>query len=62
MEVGLGGEVRAVAHIEQRLREAAKLGFKRAIFPESNRKGLELKEDIDLVGVKDLYGALSALF
>ena len=60
-EVGLGGEVRAVAHIEKRLLEAAKLGFNCAVFPESNRKGLELKEDIDLIGVKDLYGALSAL-
>ena len=60
-EIGLGGEVRAVANIEKRLREAAKLGFNCAIFPESNRKGLELEVDIDLVGVKDLYGALSAL-
>lgn len=60
-EVGLGGEVRAVTHIEKRLMEVAKLGFNRVIFPESNRKGLALKEDIDLVSVKDLYGALSAL-
>jgi DNA repair protein RadA/Sms len=60
-EVGLGGEVRAVTHIEKRLLEAAKLGFNCAIFPESNRKGLELKEDIDLIGVNDLYGALSVL-
>ena len=61
-EVGLGGEVRAVAQIDKRLREAAKLGFKRAIFPEYNRKGLELTDDIELVGVKDLYDALSILF
>ncbi|MCZ6675901.1 MAG: DNA repair protein RadA [Candidatus Poribacteria bacterium] len=60
-EVGLGGEVRAVTQIEKRLLEAAKLGFNRAIFPESNRKGLELKEEIELIGVEDLYGALSAL-
>lgn len=60
-EVGLGGEVRPVANIEKRLGEAAKLGFNRAIFPEYNRKNLNLKCDIDLIGVKDLYGALSAL-
>ena len=48
-EVGLGGEVRAVTQIEKRLMEAAKLGFNRAIFPESNRKGLEVKENIDLI-------------
>ncbi|HIK26883.1 MAG: DNA repair protein RadA [Oscillatoriaceae bacterium SKW80] len=33
-EVGLGGQVRAVSQLELRLREAAKLGFKRAIIPK----------------------------
>jgi DNA repair protein RadA/Sms len=32
-EVGLGGQVRLVAQMELRLKEAAKLGFKRAIVP-----------------------------
>lgn len=36
-EVGLSGEVRAVGHIEQRLKEAAKLGFKRCLVPRSSR-------------------------
>jgi DNA repair protein RadA/Sms len=36
-EVGLSGEVRGVAHLEQRLREAAKLGFKRCLVPRSAR-------------------------
>ena len=58
-EVGLGGEIRPVAHVERRIREAAKLGFKRAIFPEHNRKGLKIDEDIELVGVKDVYDSLS---
>ena len=61
-EVGLGGEVRPVAHIDKRLREAAKLGFKRVILPETNRKGLELTEDIELFGAKNLLDALSILF
>lgn len=60
-EVGLGGEIRPVTHVERRLREAAKLGFKRAIFPEYNRKGLEIEEGIELVGVSDVYDSLSAL-
>jgi DNA repair protein RadA/Sms len=60
-EVGLGGEVRAVSHVEKRIREAAKLGFKKAIFPEYNRKGLKVNEDIELVGVKNIYETLSAL-
>ncbi len=33
-EVGLGGQVRPVSQLELRLREAAKLGFKRAIIPK----------------------------
>lgn len=60
-EVGLGGEVRAVNHIERRLREAAKLGFTRAIFPENNRKGLKLDDQIELIGVKNIYEALDAI-
>lgn len=61
-EVGLGGEVRPVSHIDKRLREAAKLGFKRAILPETNRKGLDLTEDIELFGAKNLHDVLNTLF
>lgn len=61
-EVGLGGEVRPVAHINKRLREVAKLGFKRAILPETNRKGLDLADDIELFGAKNLHDALGILF
>jgi DNA repair protein RadA/Sms len=61
-EVGLGGEVRPVTHIDKRLREAAKLGFKRAILPETNRKGLDLTEDIELFGAKNLHDVLGILF
>jgi DNA repair protein RadA/Sms len=43
-EVGLGGQVRLVAQMELRLKEAAKLGFKRAIVP----KGQSLPDDIGL--------------
>ncbi|MHC5034318.1 MAG: DNA repair protein RadA [Planctomycetota bacterium] len=37
-EVGLGGEVRAVSRIEERLKEARKLGFERAVVPAGNAK------------------------
>jgi DNA repair protein RadA/Sms len=60
-EVGLGGEIRPVTHVDRRIREAAKLGFRRAIFPEYNRKGLDIDEDIELVGVNDVYDSLAAL-
>jgi DNA repair protein RadA/Sms len=43
-EVGLGGQVRSVSQLELRLREAAKLGFKRAIIP----KGQAFSEEIGL--------------
>lgn len=36
-EIGLSGEVRGVGHLEQRLKEAAKLGFKRCLVPQSAR-------------------------
>ncbi|MCY3741438.1 MAG: DNA repair protein RadA [Candidatus Poribacteria bacterium] len=60
-EVGLGGEIRPVTHVDRRIREAAKLGFKRAVFPEYNRKGLNIDDDIELVGVNDVYDSLAAL-
>jgi DNA repair protein RadA/Sms len=40
-EVGLGGEIRSVGHIEKRIQEAAKLGFKSAIIPSGNKKELK---------------------
>ncbi|MEC4989332.1 MAG: DNA repair protein RadA, partial [Oscillatoria sp. PMC 1068.18] len=43
-EVGLGGQVRLVSQMELRLKEAAKLGFKRAIVP----KGQTLPEDLGI--------------
>ncbi|MGZ9014279.1 MAG: DNA repair protein RadA, partial [Burkholderiales bacterium] len=36
-EVGLAGEVRAVQRGQERLREAAKLGFTQALIPKANR-------------------------
>src|SRR6266478_6691827 len=59
-EVGLTGEVRAVAGLELRLREAAALGFRRAIVPQSNL--LEpTKVSLDIRGVATVGDALAAL-
>ena len=57
-EVGLTGEIRRVTKIEQRLQEALKLGFKRAIVPASNLHGVETPEGIEVIGVKTLKQAL----
>ena len=60
-EVGLTGEVRRINMIEKRLKEAEKLGFKRCIIPENNKKHLEEKFKMELIGVKDIGEALRAL-
>ena len=59
-EVGLTGEVRAVAGLELRLREAAALGFRRAIVPRSNV--LEpTKVALEVRGVATVADALNSL-
>lgn len=58
-EVGLGGEVRSVNHIEKRIHEAAKLGFKKIIIPSNNIKAIKTKTTIEIVGVENLSVALN---
>ncbi|MCE4147355.1 DNA repair protein RadA [Bacillus amyloliquefaciens] len=57
-EVGLTGEVRRVSRIEQRVKEAAKLGFKRMIIPEANADGWTIPKGIEVVGVANVAEAL----
>lgn len=61
-EIGLTGEVRGVSRIEQRIQEAKKLGFKRAIVPEKNMTGWDIPSDIKVVGVSSLSEALEAVW
>lgn len=61
-EVGLTGEVRRVSRIEQRVSEAAKLGFDRAIVPSSNLGGWDYPEGIRVVGVETVSDALKIAF
>jgi DNA repair protein RadA/Sms len=60
-EVGLGGEIRAVNQAEVRVREAAKLGFCRAVLPGRNVAKLDALEGFELVSVEDVTEALDAL-
>ena len=60
-EVGLTGEVRRINLIEKRIKEAEKLGFKKCIIPESNKKGLKEKYKLDIIGVKDINEAMNKL-
>ena len=59
-EIGLAGEVRPVTRGQERIREAAKLGFKRALLPVANlpKKG---DADIELIPVRRLDEALQLL-
>ena len=59
-EVGLAGELRAVAQPEIRLKEAAKLGFSRAMVPRACLKRLEAPRGVEVVGVSKLEEALAA--
>lgn len=59
-EVGLAGEVRAVARFEQRVREAEKMGFQRVVLPAACLKGQSVKSTIELVGVESVADALEA--
>lgn len=61
-ELGLTGEIRRVTRIDQRIAEAAKLGFKRVFIPQNNLNGLELPTNIDVVGVKTISEALRHIF
>ncbi len=58
-EVGLSGELRAVAQLPARLREAAKLGFKRCLIPKTVRRGDPLPSGIEAVPVRSLADALN---
>ncbi|WP_026688653.1 DNA repair protein RadA [Alteribacter aurantiacus] len=57
-EVGLTGEVRRVARLEQRVIEAAKLGFERAIIPKKNLGGWTIPDGIEVIGVNTVNEAL----
>lgn len=61
-EVGLTGEVRRVSRIEQRVQEAARLGFKRAFIPASNQGGWDYPSGIQVVGIETINEALRACF
>jgi DNA repair protein RadA/Sms len=60
-EIGLGGEIRTVGHIEKRVQEAAKLGFKRVIVPQNNLKNLKSHGQIEIVGVDKIEKAIEEL-
>jgi DNA repair protein RadA/Sms len=59
-EVGLAGEVRPVQRGQERLKEAAKLGFTKAIVPKANRPKQPI-EGLEVIGVERIGDAVAAI-
>ena len=57
-EIGLSGELRAVSQLTARLREAAKLGFKRALVPRTVRPGEPYPDGIEIIRARSIREAL----
>jgi len=58
-EIGLSGEVRAVSHIDYRVKEAVRLGFTKLIIPKKNLSShLSVPVGVELVGVSNIYQVL----
>jgi len=61
-EVGLTGEVRAVSQPELRVKEAARLGFKRCVLPGGNLKNIDCPSSMQLIGIRHAAEALEQIF
>ena len=57
-EVGLTGEIRSVSHMNQRLAEASRLGFKKCIVPQSGSEKLEIPHGLTVYRVRNLREAV----
>lgn len=61
-EIGLGGELRTVSHIQQRIAEAERMGFEKVILPAHSLKGIDIsKFDIRVVGVHSIKEAFKEI-
>jgi DNA repair protein RadA/Sms len=60
-EVGLGGEIRTIHHIERRIAEARKLGFKTIVIPSNNMKTVRRNGEIEVKPVETIDQAIDVL-
>ena len=61
-EIGLAGEIRSVSHAKERIVEASRLGFKRAIIPYHNYKSLSLENlDIEVLPARSIRQAFELM-
>lgn len=62
-EVGLTGEVRSVSRLEQRVREAARLGFTRCFVPQTKSKATQIKiNEIEVIGIASIVDVMRLAF
>lgn len=62
-EIGLGGELRSISHITQRLAEIERLGFEKCIVPKSSLKGIDIsKYRMKIVGTYSIKSAFKEAF
>lgn len=61
-EIGLTGEIRRVNRIEQRINEAAKLGFTKVYAPKNSLNRLNIPETIEVIGVTTIGEVLKKVF
>ena len=58
-EIGLSGEVRAISHVEYRVKEAVRLGFTKIVLPKKNiNSNLKVPKNVELLGVSNIYQVL----
>lgn len=61
-EIGLGGEVRSVSHVSQRIREAERMGFRTCVIPRQSANGIDPKDyNIEIIPVSSLKQAFSLI-
>ena len=60
-EVVLTGEIRIVSHLNQRLGEVARLGFKTCIIPRNGSEKLEIPADLTVYRVRNLQEAIATV-
>ena len=61
-EIGLGGEIRSVSHIPNRIREAERMGFEICIVPKQTLKGINTENyNLKIIGVTNIRQAFAAV-
>ncbi len=61
-EIGLGGEIRSVPHLTQRIREAERMGFKTCVIPKQSMSSININEyNIGIIPASTLKQAFAAI-